>query len=306
MIPTPTVGWGSAGPDGRFTLRVRKGAVRPEYLNADGRVNFVAIGWTPGAQGSWVFPAGIGASGAVTAAGSEQSQQVPAIAISASGRRTSARDLASTPGGLAPAFASHDASCGYVLQAGGDYYAMTRIGYTWPYGADQGWMSSSTTHSMTVGAAASAKGTYGSWSASGSSTTSSGVTKTWTKSINYRGYDVEMHYGRYRLICGGLPQNVYRSMVRYPSGGYDDVSTIWRSFSNCRVASAGPWQRDSSTGYHFAASAGVQSQPYLGISLSVDTNYGSTHTLYYYLATNGKVCGDNGDPSIASNVNTNR
>ncbi len=68
----------------------------------------------------------------------------------------------------------------------------------------------------------------------------------------------------------------------------------------------GLWQRNLTTGNHFTAAAGVKIAPILGIDLSMDSNYASTHILKYRLAANGKVCGDNNVPAYASNVNTGR
>ena len=53
-------------------------------------------------------------------------------------------------------------------------------------------------------------------------------------------------------------------------------------------------------------SAGVKSAAALGIDLSVDTNYSSTHVLKYRLVASGKLCGTNDVPARASEVQTSR
>lgn len=50
----------------------------------------------------------------------------------------------------------------------------------------------------------------------------------------------------------------------------------------------------------------VQIAPLLGINLSVNTGYSSSHYLNYRLVAPGTVCGDNAAPSLASNINSGR
>src|SRR2546421_8369993 len=66
-IPTPTVGWGRAGVDGKFRLTVDRGLVPAAYYNSDGRVNLEAVGWTATKQGSWSFPARVDGASAEAA-----------------------------------------------------------------------------------------------------------------------------------------------------------------------------------------------------------------------------------------------
>ena len=50
----------------------------------------------------------------------------------------------------------------------------------------------------------------------------------------------------------------------------------------------------------------MQIAPLLGINLSVNTGYSSSHYLNYRLVAPGTVCGDNEAPSLASNINSGR
>lgn len=304
QVVTPTVGWARAGSDGSFTLRVDPRLLGADYVSPDGVVNLVAIGWTQTSQGSWAFPATVGFTMASFTSSTSSSPTAAArFTITAKDRRTSAGDLTSSSatltGNVVPL-----ASCSWLLQS--SYDAMTVIGQTWPYGLDTGWMSSDTSHSMTVGVAASTSGTYGSWSANGTSITSSGVTFTWAESTAYRNYQVQLRYGKYRLACGGLLMNSYSEMVQYPTGGFTTASISGSSLSQCVPVSMGVWQRVQSNGNHFTLAGGVLIAPLLGINLSVDTDYATSHILYYRLTADGKVCGDNNVPSLASNVNTSR
>jgi len=178
---------------------------------------------------------------------------------------------------------------------------MAVIGKALPYGSDTGWMKSGTSQTMTVGAAASVSGTYGSWSANGTSSATSGVTFTWAESVAYRDFRVQLKYGKFRLRCGGIYFNDYTEMVRYPTGGFTTASLGSSTYANCVPVSQGLWARSSGSGNHFSTSVGVKIASLLGIDLSLDANYSTTHTLYYRLVANGKVCGDNDQPSPASN-----
>ena len=115
-----------------------------------------------------------------------------------------------------------------------------------------------------------------------------------------------MKYGKYRLRCGGIYSNDYKEMVRYPTGGLDDVAAGNVTYSICSPAPKGVWSRDSGTGNHFRTSVGVKIASLLGINLSLDANYSASHTLSYRLTAAGKVCGDNAQPGLATNVRSAR
>jgi hypothetical protein len=182
------------------------------------------------------------------------------------------------------------------------------IGETWPYGSDRGWMESSSSHSLTVGMAVSSSGTYGSWNASGSSTSSSGVTFEWAESSADRDYRVQERFGKYRLWCSTSGwRNDYREKYVLSTGGYTNVLLGTRpNYANCSPVGAGLWKRNASTGNHSVFATGVKISSLLGIDLSVDTNYASTRILNYRLATPGKVCGSDAVPSLAGKVMTSR
>lgn len=293
-VPTPTVGWARTAADGSFTVRVDPTSIGADYVSANGIVNFTAIGWTSKSQGIWMFPAQV-RNAAATPARVTIPVDRPLVSSTTS---LSSTTQGGPGGGISPQ------ACMYVLQS--SYDAMATVGRTIPYGSDTGWMSSQSSQTITVGAAASSSGTYGSWSQSGTTSTTMGVTFTWAESTAYRSYSDQLRYGKYRLYCNGLGANDYTEIVQYPTGGYGNASIGWSSYANCAPVPAGVWQRDSSSGNHFAMSAGVAISALLGINLSSDANYSSTHIIYYRLAAAGKVCGDNAVPALASNINTNR
>jgi hypothetical protein len=285
-IPTPTVGWGEARDDGSFTLTVDPTLITREYVNADGHVNVEAIGWVGDRQGSWSFVTQLAAA------------DHPAITIRAGAPLTTRRATAVTPlvGDI----------CSYRLLSTSDRWVV--IGETWPYGSDRGWMQSTSSHSVTVGVAVSSTGAYGGWTASGSSTSSSGVTFEWAESSVNRDYRVGQRFGKYRLWCSASGwRNDYRERYVLSTGGFTNALLgSAPGYANCTTVAMGLWQRDSTLGKHSVFGTGVKIASLIGIDLSVDTNYASTRILKYRLVSAGKVCGSDGVPSLAGKVKTSR
>ncbi len=286
FIPTPTVGWGEASDDGSFSLTVDPTLITPDFVNADGRVNLEAIGWVGDRQGSWSFATHVAAA------------EHPAITIRAGAPLATRRATAVTP--LAGDI------CSYRLLSTSDRWVV--IGETWPWGSDRGWMLSTSSHSVTVGAAVSSTGAYGGWTASGSSTSSSGVTFEWAESSANRDYRVGQRFGKYRLWCSASGwRNDYRERYVLSTGGFTNALLgSAPSYANCAPVAMGLWQRDSTLGKHSVFGTGVKIASLIGIDLSVDTNYASTRILKYRLVSAGKVCGSDGVPSLAGKVKTSR
>jgi hypothetical protein len=158
-----------------------------------------------------------------------------------------------------------------------------------------------------VGSAASGSGVFGSWSANGTATTSTGVTKSWPASIAYRSYLVGITYGKYRQQCYSIWQDAWKAWPLGHNGYNDDDSAgpqpVWNF---CGTESAGLWTRESSSGSHYSNSVGVKIQGWLGINLSSDSNYETSATLSYYLQARGKMCGSNATPATAAKVRSSR
>jgi len=295
-VTTPTVGWAPAGTDGSFSIRVDPTRVGVDYLRPDGTVNLDAVGWTQTSQGGLAFPAQVRAPSVARGVQTSPARSAARLVI-----KTEQRLRANAKLGTGAAPAKPDFNCYWILNS--TYDTMSIIGQTTPYGPDLGWMMSQSSQTMTVGVAASQSGTYGSWSTYGTSSTSSGVSFTWATDTNYRNYQVQLRYGKYKYSCPGGP---YREWAIYPTGGYATSPISYAYYSNCYPVSAGVWARSASNGYHFNASGGVLIGGLLGINLSIDSNYDSSHILYYQLMNNGTVCGDNNVPAYASRVTTSR
>jgi hypothetical protein len=300
-IPTPTVGWGDALGDGSFSLTVDPALVPSDYVNADGRVNLEAIGWIGDRQGSWSFAAEIATADTGTPLAAQ-----PEITVRATMPLTATETAATTSRQATNVAPRVGEICSYRLLSTSDRWVV--IGESWPYGSDRGWMKSSSSHSVTVGVAVSSTGAYGGWTASGSSTSSSGVTFEWAESTAYRDFRVGERFGKYRLWCSSSGwRNDYKERYVLSTGGYTNASLgSPPSYTNCTTVAAGLWQRDSSLGSHTVFTTGVKISSLIGIDLSVDTNYASTRILKYRLVSQGKVCGSNTVPSLAGKVKTSR
>ena len=286
-VPTPTVGWVATKADGSFAVRVAKGRINASHKNADGRVNFLAVGWTPENEGTLSFAAPV-----------DGTPSADPIML----------DAVSPNSGLAPASAPEPniiTPCSYVQKT--TTYPWVEVGVTWPYGADTGWMVVGSTHSFTVGVGISASGDYGDWKANGTSTVSEGLSKTFSRSTAYVSWQLQHRYVKYQKYCGTVPQPDW--MIKDIGwAGYNQSVTApaQPSWAYCGRNDPGEWYRDSSSGSHLTTSAGVKLGPIIGLNLSFETNYGSDHKIGYYTAVVGKVCGSNDDPAWAEYVKTSR
>jgi hypothetical protein len=162
-------------------------------------------------------------------------------------------------------------------------------------------MVSQSTESTSLGAAYSYNGGgYGTWSQSGSFSSSVGTSKTWNADTNYKSYQRQMRYGRFQYCYS----STWGEWALYGTGGYGSTSIGYEYYSNCYPLDPGYWSRTSSSGNHYTDSVGVNIVGLLGINLSVDTNYDNSHTLTYYTGSYEHICGDNNVPAYSSNVNT--
>ena len=302
-VETPTVGWATTSDDGTFQVRVDPKLVPNAYVRSDGMANFEAIAWDSSGWGSTSFAATTDGSSLT-----EMRAQKVVPAASADLVVSASRALKPSSSGAAAATGVEPlvTTCHWLLRS--TFNVWTVIGNSWPYGSDKGWMETTSSHSVTVGTAVSATGTNGSWSVSGTSSATTGVTFEWNESVAYRALEVEHQYGRFQWYCApGGAENKWQSREITGTGGFTTVGiSPFPNWTNCASVSAGLLQRTQSSGNHFSSSAGVKSAAGLGINLSVDTNYDSSHILKYRLVAAGKTCGNNALPAIASQVQTKR
>jgi hypothetical protein len=300
---TPTVGWADTGEDGSFEVRLDRTRLGKNYVGRNGTVNLLAIGWTDRAEGSWSFSANVDDA----TARSTGRRRVPAsFTLAAKDALTSRKALSDRgvrlDGGASPQFS---VPCYWVVLATHD--VMVVVGEGWPYGADRSYMKSSSSHSETLGVAVSSSGTFGSWSPNGTTVSSAGVTFTWAESTAFRDYRDQHRYATMRQRCGSTYVGNYYEKEQYPTGGYGNGAIYpYPYWSYCAPVPIGLWERSSSNGNHYHQSIGVKLAPIIGINLSSDSNYDSSHILYLRLTANGMVCGNDAVPSLASKVESSR
>jgi hypothetical protein len=299
---TPTVGWAKTKADGSFGVRLDIARVSDEYRGRDRMINLLAVGWTNRAEGTYSFGVRLDPANAPSSP-----REIPKVTLTAD-QPLSSRDALSTRGiRIAEPF-SIDAGvpiCGWVVLATHD--VMVVVGEGWPYGADRSYMKSVSSHTETLGVAVSSSGMIGSWSQSGTTVASSGVTFTWAESTEFRDYRDQHRYARVRQRCSGQWIGSYYEKEQFPTGGFGNALIYpYPRWTNCAPVPTGLWERSASSGNHYHLSVGVKIGGVIGIDLSSDSNYDASHILYLRLTANGKVCGNDAVPSLASKVESNR
>lgn len=302
-IPTLTVGWATAGVNGAFTLRVDRSRVPSGYLSPSGQLDLVVFGWNSGHLGQWSMSTTL--SSAPTASSLvPMSSGAGSAHISIQLKDSVVQSAASISGTTANAPASPDVvGCYYVLKA--TYNALDNVAESYPYYyTTMSQFAISYSHGTTLGAATSTSGSYGSYKSAGSYSSSAGVGLTWAQSSANRIYQVQTEYGKYQNIC-----TPWLVKPIGPTGGTSTAYPGWANF--CGTGYVVPesggveFKRYSSSGYHFSESGGVQTSPFIGINLSVDSNYSTDTWVSYTFGQNSKLCGSNTWPANAGRINEN-
>ena len=291
------------GTDGRFSLRLARSLLPADYVSANGQVDLELIAWSASAQRRWFV------SVRSDSAGGEPVWVLPVApknlsASSAADKRVNAAIALTEPLQAAPAQQSGPTPnlpvCPpSVLISTHNVYVL--IGRSMNNESGQtSWMHDGSSHSVTLGVAVSSQSAIG-YSASGTSSTTTGVDFTWAGSSSDRRYYVQTQYGKYRFVCAGVVQYTFKPRV--PTGGFtQSTSSFNAAWSNCAPVSPGTWTRVRTDGNTTKFGAGVEAAGHIGINLSFESNYSSTRTLNYKLTLTGRVCGSNNLPSLASEV----
>lgn len=296
-VSTPTVGWASTSADGSFTARVNRKLITADYLNRDGRVNFIAVGWTSTRQATWSFPATLAPDDTDTRAAAH-------FDLKADRGLTTAPTKSRAQGSVSPNF-NLPPGCTWTLQ--GYSYAWVQIGMSWPYGADTAWMNIKSTHSSSIGVAISSSGTFGSWTASGSTSVSNGAAKNFSPSTAYQDYELQHKFGTYRCYQAGFPAAAYRiTDIGWAGPNRNSSAGSQPTWSTCGPNAPGTFIRNRTDGSHLSLSAGVKLAPVIGINLSYNSNYGSDQSLSYKTTVAGTICGSDNDAAFAEFVKTSR
>ena len=294
-IPTPTVGWAAAGSDGAFTLRVDRTLFPRGYLNGTGQANLQVIAWNGTTQTVWFTPAQV--SSVVAAPTRVNSSPSARLNLRMKDAIVSAPRLSVK----APA-TPYATACVYLLV--GKYLVWDNVGESLPYTGSQttSWFSIGSSHTDTVGAATSLSGAYGSWRASGSYNTSSGVSITWPHTIYDVAYRVQTQYAKVLNSCG-----FYLTYPLGPTGGNAVVASSGPDWCNygweVNMSAGVTFTRNTGSGYDFYLGGGVLASGVLGINLSLDSKYASDRSMSYHFLYPGYLCGSNSWPSTSGRMN---
>jgi hypothetical protein len=294
-IPTPTVGWAAAGGDGAFTLRVDQNLFPRGYLSPTGQANLELIAWNGTTQTQWFTPAQVKS---VVAAPTPINAKAPTrLNLRMKDAIVSAPRLSAKVPTV-----PYAGACVYILV--GKYLVWDNVGESLPYTGSQttSWFSIGTSHSLTVGAATSATGAYGTWRASGSYTTSAGVSITWPHTTADVTYRVQTQYAKVLNSCG-----FYLTYPLGPTGGNAVVAIAAPDWCNygweVPMSQGVTFTRNSSAGYDFNLSGGVLAKSVLGINLSLDSKYATDRSLSYHFLYPGYLCGSDSYPATAARMN---
>jgi hypothetical protein len=161
-------------------------------------------------------------------------------------------------------------------------------------------------HTQTLGIGFSVKGTYGSYTPSGSTSTTEGWVGTFQPSGASHYYQLEWQYGNFEFLCDNIIEHEAEPIME--TSGNRLVQINWSEpflAVNCAVMSPGFTYKRSTSGHnHFNLSGGVLSAANIGINLSLDWDYASSQLILYYITTQHRtnLCGNNGFPSVAAQI----
>lgn len=141
-------------------------------------------------------------------------------------------------------------------------------------------------------------------SAQGSYFTEGGWAATWSPSSVARSYRIQVNYHKYKVSC----TDTHRWLPHIETGGATaNTTNVTRPAWNTYCAPVGTgvtWERSNSSGHNYKYGQAVKFTSILGIDLSGEKSYNSTHTLYYKIGgTRAKrLCGNNDYPSMAGKI----
>jgi hypothetical protein len=295
-IETPMVGSTTVGNSGTFELPVDPALIPSTHSRKDGGLNLLLVGSNDGSDGFLFTPAPSPLQLAAVRAGAKATPAttIPDVSVSLE---------AAPPDGLiqpnaAPPPMYHCTSWELVSS----HLIWETIAQTYS-GPATNYATIETSNSVTSGSAISLGGAAGSWSASGSQTHTSGLTKTFSESLSDRNFQAQVKYGKWHTLC---PTNYHRYAFTpsYGTGGdRTAAATQYPAMNYCTTISSGLWSRSSSGGDAYSNSVGVDASITIGIDLSISHNYGTsstrTFTLHYRPSRTVKICGDTDYPSLA-------
>lgn len=191
--------------------------------------------------------------------------------------------------------------CGMALRT--SFHTWSHVADTFPASGQTANADLSVSHSETLGSGVSTTGGYGSWTASGTRSFSSGFSWTSTATSYKRKWGAEVLYGRYQRVCYGQPMAYWSTQARYHTGGVQGFATSESpTWTSCATVGSGTWSRTRTDGSAFSLGTGVKSAGIIGIDLSLSRQWRQNVQINYHQTSSRRVCGSNNSPSIASRV----
>lgn len=177
------------------------------------------------------------------------------------------------------------------------------VGYSYPRGKVLSRLTYSAASTSTFGVGVSYN-RGGSYSASGTRSTSDDWGQDFAAKKSNRRYKVRVKYRRYICLNSAGTTEVARYWSPISQPGYnDDAPATPPSWNGkCGPTGTGTWRRTRTDGKDFGMSLGVQIADQIGINLSSRHGYRTSSFLSYHHSRKKVLCGNNGEISRASRV----
>ncbi|HLL36292.1 MAG TPA: hypothetical protein VK545_20965 [Streptomyces sp.] len=143
------------------------------------------------------------------------------------------------------------------------------------------------------------------WKAGGSKSAAAGWGFNWNKSSGKRCYQTQVEYGKYRYTSGGCGgSGTYSTwQPRKETGGTDTCTATAPNWTQCANVASGDWYRTRTDGKDYYLEGGVKIKDVIGIDLSSQRAYASSHKMIYNVSGSAKnMCGNNNTPATAGKV----
>ncbi len=287
------VGKAIAAADGSFSVRIDPSAPIGEFADSEGNINFDLLAESSSATGTLAFSGRLS-----SAAGSRANLASPG---------TAELSLTVPLGGPPPApgvpepaedklpvcVSTVKATWNGILNFIGEVYTGPNTNGDLRYlsGADS-----------TVGVGYSVSGTYGSWSQSGTTTTSSTSEVGFpTQGVNkLTVFRSTFGWKKTQLVCAGQVSYSARP-YQFQGGTYSYTASAAPSATYCTSYLDGStYSKQGATA--ITISNGVKLGSVAGIDLSTRTGFNTETRISFTFVNNGKLCGSNGYPPQAARV----
>jgi hypothetical protein len=291
-VPTELLSATSTNAQGQYELLLPSQATVATWASPSGEANLELVTFGPAGQTTYDFAMNLrdlaGATGARSIASRSTSSPVPAVlgvlANTAPGPvgNVALKDIPP----ICQTF--HSADYGVATTTVGDTYstyAYAEAQFTYHQGA-----------TSTLGVGVSGQGTFGTFSAGGTSTWSSGATIGWAKQLGVKfvNYNTGFSLSKYRTTChyfGGRQTTTYAARVSGFAGGATAVYPKTRpTATQCTHYDPGAFLQKDRTAER-AFQTGFHAGPKIGADLSAATGWTSAASVTYTFRKAGHMCG---------------